>query len=252
MLRVMQPATDPGSNAPPARVQEPTARPPGWLAQVGLVFQKDLLIETRTGEVVTTSAFFALLVVVTASLSFYGGPTTKHLVAAGVLWLSVSFATVLALTRTWQRERDEGALDGLLSAPLSRSALFAGKALGLWVFIMVVQCVVVPATALLFSLDVGKLGLGLLVITLFATHGLAATGTLFGSMTVRTGARDLILAVVIFPLLSPTLLAAVVATRELLNGAPLGQLWDYLKLMAVFDLTFISGGLALFGTLAEG
>ena len=107
-------------------------RPPGWLSQALLVFRKDLLIEARTGEVVTTSGFFALLVVVTASLSFYGGPKTKHLVAAGVMWLSITFATVLALTRTWQRERDEGALDGLMAAPLSRSAVFAGKATGLW------------------------------------------------------------------------------------------------------------------------
>jgi heme exporter protein B len=216
------------------------------------VFKKDLLIESRTGEVVTTSGFFALLVVVTASLSFYGGPQTKHLVAAGVMWLSIAFATVLALTRTWQRERDEGALDGLLAAPLSRSAMFAGKALGLWVFVLVVECVVIPATAIFFSIDLFQLGPGLLVITLFATPGLAATGTLFGAMTVRTKARDLILAIVLFPLLSPTLLAAVVSTRELLNSVPLAELWDYLKLMGVFDLTFIAGGLALFGILAEG
>ena len=227
-------------------------RPPGWLTQALLVFKKDLLIEARTGEVVTTSGFFALLVVVTASLSFYGGPKTTHLVAAGVMWLSITFATVLALTRTWQRERDEGALDGLMAAPLSRSAVFAGKAMGLWVFVMLVECVVIPTTALMFSVDLLDLGLGLLAITLVATPGLAATGTLFGAMTVRTNARDLILAIVLFPLLSPTLLAAVVATRELLNAVPLAELMDYFKLMGVFDLTFVAGGLALFGILAEG
>jgi heme exporter protein B len=217
-----------------------------------LVLHKDLLIEMRSGEVLTTSAFFALLVVITASLSFYGGPVTKQLVAAGVLWLSLAFATVLALSRTWQRERDEGALDGLLSSPVSRSAVFAGKALGVWVFILVVEAVVLPATALFFSLDLSEFGLGLLLISLFATPGLAATGTLFGAMTVRTRARDLILAVVLFPLLSPTLLAAVVATRELLNQAQVWELVDYFKLMVVFDITFVSGGLALFGSLTEG
>jgi heme exporter protein B len=228
------------------------ARPPGWSRQVMLVLHKDLLIEVRSGEVLTTSAFFALLVVITASLSFYGGPLTKQLVASGVLWLSIAFATVLALSRTWQRERDEGALDGLLSSPVSRSAVFAGKALGVWVFILVVEAVVLPATALFFSLDLGEFGVGLLLISLFATPGLAATGTLFGAMTVRTRARDLILAVVLFPLLSPTLLAAVVATRELLNQAELIDLVDYFKLMAVFDLTFVTGGLALFGSLTDG
>jgi heme exporter protein B len=239
-----------GASNPPA--SELPARPPGWWRQVLLVLQKDLLIEARSGEVITTSGFFAFLVVVTASLSFYGGPATKQVVAAGVLWLSIAFATVLALSRTWQRERDEGAMDGLLSAPASRSAVFAGKALGVWIFIGVVECIVLPSTALFFSVDLAKFGLGLCLISLCATPGIAATGTLFGAMTVRTRARDLILAIVLFPLLSPTLLAAVVATRELLNDTPVLELADYFQLMIVFDVTFVTGGLVLFGSLTDG
>lgn len=226
-------------------------RLPGWTAQALLVLKKDLMIEARTGEVVVTSGFFALLVVVLASLSLFGGPESALLVASGVIWLSVTFATVLALGRTWQRERGEAALDGLLVAPLSRSALFVGKALGILSFLVAISVIVIPLTALLFSLDLDKYGLGLFAIALVALPGVAASGTLFGAMTVRTGARDLLLAVVLFPLVAPTLLAAVAATRELLGGVPLGALGDYFQLMAVFDLVFVSGGVALFGSLVE-
>jgi heme exporter protein B len=235
--------TDPAA-APP--------RPPGFVSQSLTILRKDLLIELQSGEVVTTSAFFALLVVIIASFSYYGGPTSKRLIAAGTLWLSIAFATVLALGRAWQREREEGALAGLLVAPVSRAAIFTGKALGLAAFLVVVQLVVIPLTALLFSVDLVKVGPALLAICLVATPGLAATGTLFGSMTVRTRARDLLLAIVLLPLLSPTLLASVAATRELFGGASLSELGDYLKLMGVFDLVFVSGGLSLFGTLIEG
>ncbi len=222
-----------------------------WLAQARAVLQKDLSIELSTGEVVITSGFFALLVVIMASLSFFGGPQSGRLVAAGVIWLSLAFSAVLALGKTWQRERDESALDGLLVAPLSRSAIFAGKAVGVLAFLLIVSAVVIPVSALLFSLDLTVVGPGLLCIALFATPGIAASGTLFGSMTVRTHARDLLLAVVLFPLLSPTLLSAVASTRELLNGAPVSELGDYFKLMGVFDVVFVSGGLMLFGTLVE-
>ncbi len=222
-----------------------------WLFETLLIFRKDLAIELRSGEVVTTSGFFALLVVVMASLSFYGGPETKRLVASGVIWLSVAFAAVLALGRTWQREREESALDGMLVAPVSRSAIFAGKAIGVGSFLLVVELMVVPVAALLFSLDLLEFGLGLGLIALCATPGVAASGTLFGAMTVRTRARDLILAIVLFPLLSPTLLAAVAATRELLGGAGVSELSDYFQLMGVFDVVFIAGGLALFGALIE-
>lgn len=228
----------------------PQACLPSWGRQVLVVYRKDLSIEAATGEVIVTSGFFALLVVVLASLSFFGGPVSARGVAAGTVWLSVAFAAVLSLGKTWQRERDEAALDGLLVAPLSRSAIFAGKALSVWTFLLAVQLVVLPVTLVLFSIDASLLG-PLLVVAAFATPGVAASGTLFGAMTVRTGARDLLLAVVLFPLLAPTLLAAVAASRDLFNGVPLSELGDYLKLMGVFDLVFTAGGLGMFGTLVE-
>jgi heme exporter protein B len=236
---------------------ETTARPavsrrlPGFGAQVLLVLRKDLAIEARTGEVVVTSGFFAVLSVVLVSLTLFGGPATGRLVAAGAIWLSVAFAAVLALGRAWQREREENALDGLLVAPIDKSAVFVGKALGILTFLFAIEVVVIPLTALFFSIDLGRHGLGIAAIALVATPGIAATGTLFGSMTVRTQARDLLLAVVLFPLLAPTLLTAVVATRELFGGVGVSELGDYFLLMGVFDLVFIAGGVALFGTLIE-
>src|SRR4051794_5137500 len=92
---------------------------PSWLTQAGILVRKDVAIELRTGEVLVTSGFFAVLVVVLGSLAFYVGPETKSQVAAGVIWLAVAFSSVLALGRLWQRERDDGALDGVLTAPVS-------------------------------------------------------------------------------------------------------------------------------------
>jgi heme exporter protein B len=223
---------------------------PSWGRQVLLVYRKDLAIESVTGEVTVTSGFFALLVVVLASLSFFGGPVSARNVASGTIWLSLAFAAVLSLGKSWQRERDEGALDGLLVSPLSRSAIFAGKALSVWTFLLAVLLVVLPLSLVLSSID-AAMTWPLLVVAAIATPGVAASGTLFGAMTVRTGARDLLLAVVLFPLLAPTLLAAVAVTRELFNGVPLSELGDFLKLMAVFDVVFVAGGLSMFGTLVE-
>lgn len=234
-----------------ASPDEPPRQLPSWGRQAWIVFRKDLRIEARSGEVTTTSAFFALLVVVLASMSFHGGPTTGKVVMAGVVWLAIAFAAVLSLGRSWAREREASALVGLLSTPLSPSALYAGKVLGLLVFLVAIELVVFPASALFFSVDLLSLAPGLALIALFATPGIAAAGTLFGSMTVRTSARDLALSIVLFPLLSPVLLTAVAATKALLSGAELGDLAAYLRLIFVFDAAFLAGGLALFGTLLE-
>lgn len=108
-----------------------------------------------------------------------------------------------------------------------------------------------PTCTLFFSLDLLEYGPKLALIALAATPGVAASGTLFGVMTVRTKARDLVLSIVLFPLLSPTILAATVATRELFGGAPLSELLDYVRIMLLFDVVFIAGGFGLFGSLAE-
>ena len=228
------------------------SRRPSWIAQAALVARKDLAIELSTGEIVTTSGFFAVLVAVIASLAFYAGTDTTVRVAPGVIWVAVAFASVLSLGRTWQREREDGALSGLLATPTARSAIFAGKAAGVSVFIFLVELIVIPVTALLFAIDLGQVGPGLALFCLVATPGIAAVGTLFGVMTVRTRARDLVLASVLFPLLAPSLLAAVAGTRELFGGASFRELVDYLELMGIFAFVFTAGGLGLFELLIDG
>jgi heme exporter protein B len=224
-------------------------KPPSWVNQTAILLRKDVLIEVRSGEVLVTSGFFAVLVVVLGSLAFYVGPDTRGQVAAGVIWLAVSFAAVLALGRLWQREREDGAFEGIILSPAPPSAIFAGKALGLLAFLGLIELVVVPLSALLFSLEPSESLPGLALITVLTTPGIAAAGTLFGAMTARTRARDLVLSVVLLALLTPDVLTAVAATRELLGGAPIAELGDYFRLLAVFDVTFVAGGLGLFGAL---
>lgn len=223
-----------------------------FLRQAVIIARKDLAIELSTGEIVTTSGFFAVLVAVIASLAFHAGQQTTQNVAPGVIWVAVAFASVLAIGRSWQREREEGALSGLLVLPLSRAALFAGKAVSIAIFVWFVEIIVVPVAALLFAVDLLETGLGLALISLAATPGIAAVGTLFGAMTVRTRARDLVLASVFFPLLAPTLLAAVAGTRELFGGASLSELFDYIAIMGVFGVVFTAGGIGLFESLIDG
>jgi heme exporter protein B len=225
------------------------------------ILAKDLTIELRTREIVTTAGFFAALVAILASFSFYSGPSTTTRIAPGAIWLSVAFSSVLALGRTWQRERDEGALTGLLVAPIARSAIFLGKALGVFAFITAVECIVVPIVALLFHVELPDVIGPLALILLLGTLGVAATGTLFGAMTVRTRARDLVLATVLFPLLSPNLVSGVAATRVIFGAsesmsavsasAQIAEVRDYIVLLSMFDAVAILGGIALFGALVD-
>jgi heme exporter protein B len=257
MIAPTAPVTPPLHMTPPPhplRARTPVSL---FLRATVAVFLKDLRIEIATREIVTTAAFFAALVAILASVAFATGPQTTTRVAPGALWLAVLFSSVLALGRTWQREREESALAGLLVSPIPRAAIWCGKAAGVLAFILAVEAVVVPLVALLFHVDllaiVGPLGL----VMLFGSVGVAATGTLFGAMTVRTRARELLLATVLFPLLSPALVSSVAATREVFYAATSGQavdfaeLRDWLLLLGIFDLVAVAGAMAMFGALVE-
>jgi heme exporter protein B len=242
-----------------AESAEPAMRGPSpgfWRGTIA-VFLKDLRIEVATREIVTTAAFFAALVAILASVAFATGPQTTTRVAPGALWLAVVFSSVLALGRSWQREREESALVGLLVSPIPRAAIWCGKAAGVLAFILAVEVVVVPLVALLFHVDLPAVAGALAVVMLLGSVGVAAIGTLFGAMTVRTRARELLLATVLFPLLSPALVSSVGATREIFYAAASGQAIDFVELrdwfvlLVVFDLVAVAGGLAMFGALVE-
>ena len=235
----------------------PHSPAPGFVRGTLAVLAKDLRIEASTREIVVTAGYFAALVAIMASLAFATGPETTTRVAPGALWLAIVFASILALGRSWQREREESALLGLLVSPVPRAAIWCGKAVGVLGFVLAVEVVVVPLVALLFHVDLPRVIGPLAVVMLLGTVGVAATGTLFGAMTVRTRARELLLATVLFPLLSPALLASVAATREIfyasMSGQPvdMSEVSDWLVLLGVFDAVAVAGGLAMFGALVE-
>jgi heme exporter protein B len=216
-----------------------------------IIARKDLAIERRTGEIVVTGGFFGALLAVLASVAFYAGPAGSHYLAPGAIWLATAFSAVLALGRTWQREREDGALDALLAGPVSRPAVFFGKAIGVALFLLAIEAIVVPIVSLMLHVDLGSIVGPLALLLFLATVGVAASGTLFGAMTVKTRARELILAAVLFPLLSPTLVVGVSATRELVDGAKLAELMDYVKLLVAFDVLFVAIGAAVFGPVIE-
>ena len=214
-----------------------------------LVFRKDLAIEARAKEITTTTALFAALVVVIGGLSLYVDTRTGRLVAPGVLWMSIVFSGVLSMGRSWARERENDAIRGLLLAPIPRGSIYLGKVVSTLVFISVVEVVVVPLVAMLFHVDFGPVLAAVMAILVLGTLGFVAAGTLFSALTVRTGARDLMLAVVVFPLVTPAVLASVVATREALGGAPFVETLGWLQILLAYDLVFLTAGTLLFAWL---
>ena len=216
-----------------------------------VLFLKDIRIELRSGEIVTATMLFAALIAILTSLSFYIDPSTSLQLAPGVLWIAVAFSGILAMSRNWNRERDLDALRGLLLAPVPRAAIYLAKVMGATVFLTAVEIVLVVLVQVLFQVKLLQVIGPLSALLGLGTVGFTAAGNLLAPMGSRTLARDLVLAVSFLPLVAPALLCGVVGTRELLGGAPLGEIAAWMRMLAAFDLICLAVGLSLFDPLSR-
>ena len=215
------------------------------------VAAKDLRLELRTRATILSAVVFAALVLVVFNFSRDPTAVLASDLAPSVLWVTVAFASVVALNRAFTVEREHAALDGLRLAPASRGALFLGKALANLAFVLLIEAVTVPLSVLFFELPVMTAGWGLPLILVLAAVGFVAVGTLLSAMAVRTRFGELMLPVLLFPFLVPPLTAAAESTARLLSGRPLSEVVGWLRFLAVYDLVFVTLGLLLFGAVID-
>ena len=208
---------------------------------VWLIFRKDLMVEVRSREIAYTSLFFAVSCVLVFAFGFVQEGQAPEGAAAAILWIAVMFAGLLALGRTFERERQAETLRALLLAPASRPAIYVGKLLGMMALLLVVEVVLVPLLALLFDSRLLDHPFWLSAIVAAGTLGFAAVGTLFAAMLIRARSRDVLLPVLLFPITVPVIIAGVRGTAALLqpdvDGAVL-QFW--LALLLTFDVVFVT------------
>jgi heme exporter protein B len=212
-----------------------------FVQAVWVVTRKDLLIESRTREILFTTMFFALACVMVFAFGFVKEGRPVQDAAAGILWIAIAFSGTLALGRAFERERQGETLRALLISPIDRPALYVGKLLGILILLAAVELLVVPLVALMFQaalFDHPLLMLGLLAA---GTLGFAAVGTLFAAMLVRARSRDVMLPVLLYPITVPVIIAGVRGTAALLQpeaDEPMARAW--LAMLVFFDVVFVT------------
>jgi heme exporter protein B len=206
-----------------------------------LVVRKDLTVEVRSFEVLATTLFFAVTVVLIFAFGLVKEGVALDDVAAAILWIALSFSGTLALGRTFERERQADTLRALLLAPADRPAIYAGKLVGILLLLAIVEAVLVPLVGLFFQAPIRAAAGWLAALLAAGTLGFAAVGTLFAAMLVRARSRDVLLPVLLYPMTVPVMIAGVRGTAALFQPEPdvgLAQFW--LALLVFFDAVFVT------------
>jgi heme exporter protein B len=220
-----------------------------FVRKIFAIVHKDIVTELRTKEMFSSMLVFSLMAVFIFSIALDLSASDPLDTTPGLLWVTIAFAGTLGLNRSLAQEQENQCMDGLLLAPMDRSAIFFGKALGNTLFMLVVELVVVPIFAVLFNVPL--LRASILLVIVLGTIGYASVGTLFSTMAVNTRAREVMLPILLLPVSVPVFISAVNATAGFLAGEPTSEVVGWLQLLIAYDAIIIAISFMTFDFVVE-
>jgi len=208
------------------------------LKQIMLLTGKDLRIEARSRQTLGLVIMLGILIVVVLGLGFSAQGKPPAFSATAILWVAYLFGGVLCFEKTMAVERHDGALAGLLAAPVDRGCIFAGKLLSNLALMFILACVVTPVAIVLFNFDLSAAPGGFIIVTALSMIGFAAVGTLFSAATSSSRLQGGLLAILVFPLCLPLV---VTSTRMLIGMFAEGRPLDAqgLGILFAFDGVYL-------------
>jgi heme exporter protein B len=214
-------------------------QPPGVLAAAWLVARKDLAIEYRTRTAFLSAVVFAIIALTVFYFAWDQSVVAPGDRAAGVLWVVLTFSALLGLQRSFGIEEHDRGIDALLVSPISREAIYVGKAIGNLIFLSAIQAIAIPALVLFYNLRFDRPLFIVSGIVFLAMLGIVAVGTLFSAMAVNTRLAELLLPMLSLPFFVPILMNAAQAGARVFAGRPVAEAMPQLNILIAFDIVFI-------------
>ena len=221
----------------------------GFLRAVAAVIRKDITAEWRSRELFSAMFIFGLLVILIFNFALELDARTRANITSGVLWVTFAFAGTLGLNRSMAVEKDRGCLDGLLLAPVDRSAIYFGKAIGNLIFMLIVEVIILPIYSVLYNVNLFIPGF--MLVILLGSIGYVSVGTLISTMAVQTRTRDILLPILLFPITIPVFLASVKASNGFLEGIGMAEIWPWLNLLIAYDVILTAVAFMVFDYVVE-
>ncbi len=221
------------------------------LKVIWTIFVKDLRVEWRHRETLSSMCVFGLLVVFLFNFAFEPAREETLRLLPGLLWIAFAFAGILGFNRSFAAERENACLEGMTLAPIDPGAIYLGKALANLLFLGIAEVVVTFATSLWYNFSFIPSLKWFALIAFMGTLGYAAVGTIFGAVAANTRMREVMLPVLQFPVAVPVFIGAIEATNGALKGEPLEDYASWIKLLLGFSVVFLVLSFLLFEYVLE-
>ena len=216
---------------------------------IKIIMWKDILLELKSKDVIISIVSFAVLALVIFNFAFGSSPQLTPLIAPGAIWVSIAFAGVIGLNRIFVAEHDQGNIIGLLLTPVSREAIYFGKMLSIFIFMIISELILLPIYAILFNISI--LHPIFFLIVILGTLGFASLGTLFSAMAVNTRSREIMLPIMFLPIVMPIIIGSVVASGKILDGGDWSDASRGINIIFVFDVLSMTVSPILFEQIIQ-
>jgi heme exporter protein B len=217
--------------------------------EVRAIAGKDLRIEARSKVSLQQVLPFGLIVLLLFAFALDPDRGVLRRVAPGLFWVTVLLATLLAISRSFSIESENGARDGLRLSGIDGSALFLGKAGAVALELLALEAVLAATIVLVYGVQLASF-VPLVLGTLAATVGIASAGVLYGVLAAGLRVRETLVPILLLPIVAPVLLGATRTWEAAIDGIP-SDAWPWVGLLVVFALLFTGIGMLAFGPLLE-
>lgn len=221
-----------------------------YLKAVLAIVKKDILNEIRTKETINATLMFALLITLVFSFVFEPGSDIQKDIVGGIYWIAVLFTGILSLNKSMLNEMQSNNLQGLILSPINKNAIFFGKFISNFLFIIFLEIVLIPLFIVFYNINIISNPL-MIVIILLVTYGYSITGTLFSIISVKTRMREIMLPLLMLPIIMPLIIGAIICSNIFIKGGDVTLTYNWIKLISVFDIVLTAIIVGIFSSIIE-
>lgn len=218
---------------------------------LGILIKKELLTEFRAKESFLTMSAFSVVIIVSFAFTFTTASGRFTEMAPGLFWMMVLFTSVLGLQRSYAYESEFDAFSSLLSSPVDRGQIFLAKWLSGCIVLIIIEFIAIIPFVLFLRIEIpANLFPGIGIILLGST-AMMCLGSFLSGIAMRSRLSNVLVPIILFPLLSPVIIASVKSTSGWMRGFPF-TVWDtWVYGLASFIIIFGLLGYALFEHITE-
>ncbi|MGA1598027.1 MAG: heme exporter protein CcmB [bacterium] len=206
--------------------------------QLAILVWKDVLIDLRRKENLISLLLFSILTLLIFNFAAGDPPQAFQKLIPGLIWVVFLMSGTLALGKSFVQEMETGCIGGLLLAPMDRSLLFLGKTLANLIFLLISQSIFIALSLFFFAIPPQSLG-HLFLVLLAGSLGFSALGTVLTAMTAALRGREVLLPILLFPLMVPSVISLVHLSSFLLFGEYSEEVGSWWKLLLGNDALLI-------------